>query len=252
MNVSYLKIIFTACCVWGVSLFAHAFDTKGNGKGKEREYVDLGLPSGKLWAKCNIGANSVEEYGTYFDWEVNPVKELWDEIWRTPTKEERDELLSYCTYSLDVVNGVKGARYTGLNGNSIFFPFAGYFQNNYGPYKVGEGGQYWTVTPNVDETHWVLAANKNPNVDDYAYYWPNPYFSFPVRAICDKTECPKGCVDLGLSSGTLWASCNVDAEQPEQYGGYYSWGELEEKDAYTRSNYKYGNVDLGQCISATQ
>lgn len=85
MNVSYLKIIFTACCVWGVSLFAHAFDIKSNGKGKEREYVDLGLPSGKLWAKCNIGANSVEEYGTYFDWEVNPVKELWDEIWRTPT-----------------------------------------------------------------------------------------------------------------------------------------------------------------------
>ena len=252
MNVSYLKIIFTACCVWGVSLFAHAFDTKSNDKGKEREYVDLGLPSGKLWAKCNIGANSVEEYGTYFDWEVNPVKEQWDEIWRTPTKEERDELLSCCTYSLDVVNGVQGARYTGLNGNSIFFPFAGYFQNNYGPFKVGEGGQYWTVTPNVDETHWVLAANKNPNVDDYAYYWPNPYFSFPVRAICDKTECPKGCVDLGLSSGTLWASCNVDAEQPEQYGGYYSWGELEEKDAYTRSNYKYGNVDLGQCISATQ
>lgn len=67
---------------------------------------------------------------------MNPVKELWDEIWRTPTKEERDELLSYCTYSLDVVNGVKGARYTGLNGNSIFFPFAGYFQNNYGPYRL--------------------------------------------------------------------------------------------------------------------
>ncbi len=95
MNVSYLKIIFTHV-VFGASLFfAHAFDIKSNGKGKEREYVDLGLQLlGKLWAKCNIGANSVEEYGTYFDWEVNPVKELWDEIWRTPTKEERDELLS--------------------------------------------------------------------------------------------------------------------------------------------------------------
>ena len=48
MNVSYLKIIFTACCVWGVSLFAHAFDIKSNGKGKEREYVDLGLPAAKV------------------------------------------------------------------------------------------------------------------------------------------------------------------------------------------------------------
>ena len=120
MNVSYLKIIFTACCVWGVSLFAHAFDTKSNDKGKEREYVDLGLPSGKLWAKCNIGANSVEEYGTYFDWEVNPVKEQWDEIWRTPTKEERDELLSCCTYSLDVDDSVFSSVSTALVSNCDF------------------------------------------------------------------------------------------------------------------------------------
>ena len=32
------------------------------------EYVDLGLPSGTLWATCNIGANSPEEYGKYFQW----------------------------------------------------------------------------------------------------------------------------------------------------------------------------------------
>ena len=31
-------------------------------------YVDLGLPSGTLWATCNIGANSPEEYGDYFAW----------------------------------------------------------------------------------------------------------------------------------------------------------------------------------------
>ena len=32
------------------------------------EYVDLGLPSGKKWAKCNLGANSEEETGLYFQW----------------------------------------------------------------------------------------------------------------------------------------------------------------------------------------
>ena len=32
------------------------------------EYVDLGLPSGNLWAKCNIGANSEDEAGLYFQW----------------------------------------------------------------------------------------------------------------------------------------------------------------------------------------
>ena len=41
----------------------------------EHEYVDLGLPSGTLWATCNIGANSPEEYGDYFAWgETKPKK----------------------------------------------------------------------------------------------------------------------------------------------------------------------------------
>ena len=33
-----------------------------------KEYVDLGLPSGTLWATCNVGANAPEEYGNYFAW----------------------------------------------------------------------------------------------------------------------------------------------------------------------------------------
>ena len=32
------------------------------------EYVDLGLPSGLKWAKCNIGASSETDYGVYFQW----------------------------------------------------------------------------------------------------------------------------------------------------------------------------------------
>lgn len=40
----------------------------GNGYDNGHEYVDLGLPSGLLWATCNVGANSPEEYGDYFAW----------------------------------------------------------------------------------------------------------------------------------------------------------------------------------------
>lgn len=36
-------------------------------------------------------------------------------------------------------------------------------------------------------------------------------------------------VDLGLTSGTLWATCNVGASNPEDYGAYYAWGETTEK-----------------------
>lgn len=44
-------------------------------------------------------------------------------------------------------------------------------------------------------------------------------------------------VDLGLS--VKWATCNVGAEFPEQYGGYYAWGETEEKSNYSWSTYKW-------------
>lgn len=43
-------------------------------------------------------------------------------------------------------------------------------------------------------------------------------------------------VDLGLPSGTKWATCNVGASVPEQYGNYYAWGETKPKDEYTQSN----------------
>ena len=46
-------------------------------------------------------------------------------------------------------------------------------------------------------------------------------------------------VDLGLPSGTLWATCNLGAEKPENYGNYYAWGETQPKDYYYWSTYKY-------------
>lgn len=48
---------------------------------------------------------------------------------------------------------------------------------------------------------------------------------------------PEGAVDLGLS--VLWASCNVGATSPEEYGGYYAWGETGEKTNYSWSTYKW-------------
>lgn len=50
-------------------------------------------------------------------------------------------------------------------------------------------------------------------------------------------------IDLGLPSGTLWACCNVGAEKPEDYGGYYAWGETEIKDNYEWRNYKWCDGD---------
>lgn len=63
-------------------------------------------------------------------------------------------------------------------------------------------------------------------------------------------------VDLGLS--VKWACCNVGASVPEGYGGYYAWGETEEKENYDVDTYKYYDnskhswINIGSNISGTQ
>lgn len=65
-------------------------------------------------------------------------------------------------------------------------------------------------------------------------------------------------IDLGLPSGTKWACCNMGATSPLAYGGYYAWGETEEKDCYDLNTYIYcdGSMktchDLGSDIAGTQ
>lgn len=64
-----------------------------------RDYVDLGLPSGTLWATCNVGADSPEEYGDYFAWGETYAKNryLWfDYGWSDGTY---DTMAKYCTDS---------------------------------------------------------------------------------------------------------------------------------------------------------
>jgi hypothetical protein len=46
-------------------------------------------------------------------------------------------------------------------------------------------------------------------------------------------------VDLGLPSGLLWATCNVGANAPEEYGDYFAWGETQPKDYYHWNTYQY-------------
>ena len=46
-------------------------------------------------------------------------------------------------------------------------------------------------------------------------------------------------VDLGLPSGTQWATCNIGATSPEKCGSYFAWGETKPKSEFTSSNYLY-------------
>ena len=65
-------------------------------------------------------------------------------------------------------------------------------------------------------------------------------------ATCCLAMCLSACsgdnyeyVDLGLPSGTMWATCNIGATKPEEFGDYYAWGETTTKDYYGVNNYKW-------------
>jgi hypothetical protein len=145
--------------------------------------VDLGLSV--LWASCNVGADSPEEYGDYFAWgETTPKSSYtednsvtyglsisvlkshgiigadgnltaaydaatanWGNKWRMPTLDEMKELYHECEWEWTSVNGVNGRKVTGPNGNSIFLPADGfYFDTRL--IRAGFEGNYWSATPN--------------------------------------------------------------------------------------------------------
>ena len=97
---------------------------------------------------------------------------------------------------------------------------------------------------NVDISDVVLLVNMVLNGGD-------------VHLTCPDNHHPH-LIDLGLPSGTKWACCNVGADTPEAYGGYYAWGETKEKQVYNWSTYIYCNGssdtchDLGSDIAGTQ
>ena len=68
----------------GVGMVSCDKDENNNGNNPiGMNWVDLGLPSGLLWADCNLGANAPEEYGDYYAWGETQPKEEY--LWRTYT-----------------------------------------------------------------------------------------------------------------------------------------------------------------------
>lgn len=56
------------------------------------------------------------------------------------------------------------------------------------------------------------------------------------------------CVDLGLPSGLLWATCNLGANSPEDCGDYYAWGETDAKELYDWKSYPYACFVNGRYV----
>ena len=192
------------------------------------------------WKTCHHIGNDIA--GTEYD----VAHKKWGGEWRMPTKTQQDELRKNCTETWTQLNGVNGILVTGPNGNSIFLPAAGSHQND-GLKLEGENGFYWSSLPYtyylgdeyIEGDAYLLPFDS----DHWSWGYGNRYFGHSVRAVITPQDCPDDhhphMIDLGLPSGTKWACCNIGASNPEEYGGYYSWGETEEKDYYNWSTYTH-------------
>ena len=90
----------------------------------------------------------------------------------------------------------------------------------------------WTVNGEVVSTENPYIATITANRDFVANFKEGPYNNGHEY------------VDLGLPSGIKWATCNVGANSPEEYGDYFAWGETAPKTTYNWSTYKYCNGTL--------
>lgn len=120
-----------------------------------RQVIDLGLPSGTMWTKCNVGATVPEEIGDYFTWNdrCKAVNMISGSGWQLPSLEDIEELCENCIHQWASIDGVYGRLFTSeINKNSIFFPAAG---NQYEDktFHDGSRGLYWSGTPCKDNEH---------------------------------------------------------------------------------------------------
>jgi len=143
------------------------------------EAIDLGLPSGLKWANMNLGANAPEESGLYFSFDEANNADLGDG-WHVPTRHDFQELCDNCTIEWVNENGVRGRRFTSkVNGNSIFFPAAGfYFGTSLS--DRGSNGFYWSSSRYSDSYAYNLyfvSGGVNPQ------YGSSRYCGFSVRAV---------------------------------------------------------------------
>ena len=177
------------------------------------DMVDMGLPSGLKWARCNIGAATPEGYGLYFSWgnpeghaegsgydfsqavyDTTPAASISASLslsqdmaranlgqpWRLPTATEFQELYDNCTCVWTTLNGVAGRLFTSnVNGNTLFFPAAGY----YGGTSLsdrGSDGNLWSSTYN-SATHARILDFGSSTVNPQ--YRSSRRYGFSVRAV---------------------------------------------------------------------
>ena len=174
----------------------------------EHKFVDLGLPSGRLWATCNIGAEKPTDCGDYFAWgAVEPydlddcdmdnyekteaaqlteiddahdaAKVLWGEEWRMPNITDFAELIDFCDYHLEKIDGVLCGVYSSkVNNNKLIIPAAGCVVGGLLGCR-GSGGYCWSRSRLSSSYAWTLnfeSSGRDVHAD-------GRFYGFSVRPV---------------------------------------------------------------------
>ena len=194
-----------------------------------KDYVDLGLPSGLMWRKYNLGANSEYEMGNHYAWGETVTKQKYDittykwgeriegikyynkynetdkltllqpeddaatanlgNNYRTPTKEEWEELLAKCTWEVATKTNKNNEtvidywKVVGPNGNFIFLPSTGWYDGDV--WKDNVSGYQSASLMNTSNAYFIRwfnnKTNTMPDMKD-----ANPEKGYSVRPVFEK------------------------------------------------------------------
>ena len=207
-------------------------------------YVNLGLPSGTMWATCNVGGTNFEDLGNEYAWGETTTKDEytqnnytysdnpatlpadadaaavnWGEDWIMPTQEDIQELIDYCNTTWITINGIRGMQATSSNGNSIFIP-----TNIYEGYSTS--GNYWSsslYTDNPTSAMYMSLYSGDSESDSDVSIWDsersNPARVRPVYKVAPTAfelgDEPYSCDFENADENAQWVLAN--GRQPSKW-----------------------------------
>ncbi len=200
------------------------------GSGDEHEYVDLGLPSGTLWATCNVGASSPQDIGLYFAWGETEghgidLSDGYSFSWENyKWGNSISELLTlFSKYNFKPETGLDGY----IDGKFILDPEDDAAYVNWGSeWRTPSKAQFDELKEKCTWTQTMVQG-----VDGYKVTGPSGNSIFlPVTGW--RLE------DMLLDGGAYWTRTS----NPDDAGGafYYGWDEWGE--------YEFGGRLNGQCV----
>ncbi len=247
--------------------------------------IDMG-DAGK-WSCCNVDASVPWEYGGCYAWGETEEKDVydwitykhcdgkvetchdlgadiagtdydvahvkWGDMWRLPNITQMLTLCYGCTSEWTSVYGIDGQKFTAPNGGTIFLPAAGN-RSGYDVY-TGINGGYWSSSQLSYDSERAEGLNISGGRVSNRFY--DRYYGQCVRPVLSESEDPAVtaglCPDdnhphiIDMGEAGKWSCCNVGANAPWEYGGYYAWGETEEKESYSWENYIHCDGSSGTC-----